>query len=213
MPFFTQNCSSLARFHLLIRLHAERPIDRARNVALRILQLSFRQCRSTRRTPVHWLLSAIDVSAKKHITEHSNLRSFVFLLQREVRRIPVSPHPKPLKLLSLSIHSLSCKVCGDFAQLLRLQTGGFLLATLQNLKLNWKSVAIPTGNQHPAPSTKKLISVDKVLEHFVKRVAHVQRSVRVRWSVVENKLFSIIIPRQLFIDFQRGPQCLQLWLA
>ncbi len=105
------------RFQLaaLIIDYIEFDIDRMARI-LGIFNLRFCKRGIAGRTPVDRFQPLIDIPLVGHCAKYFHLTRFKRRIQSEIRIIPVSDHPKTLKLFPLYIHIVQCKLTAVFAQ-------------------------------------------------------------------------------------------------
>ena len=163
---------------------------------------------------MHRLAPAVNVPLEEHVAEDADLRRLVLGLQRQVGRLPVTPHTVALEGAALRTDRLGCERRRLLAQLDRRESLALrLVHRLEDLELDREPMAVPAGNvAHLAP-TQQLVPVDDVLEDLVQRVPDVQVAVGIRWPVVQHKRRARVLLGELGIDLLLLPEALQLWFA
>ncbi len=158
---------------------------RGRDVA--IFDLRLRERGATRRAPVHRLLAAIEIAARRDFRELADLGRLVGEVHREIWRRPVAEDAEALELVLLDRHETGRVVAAEAADLELRERRLLLLAeTLLDLELDRQPVAVPAGHVRSAIAAHILVLDDDVLHDLVERVAEMDVAVGVRRTVVEH---------------------------
>ena len=164
-----------------------------------ILDLGFSQSRVASLAPVNRLAALVDLAACVHLGEHAHVSSLIAVVEGEVWLVPVAANPEPLELGALHVDVFHRPVVTELAEL-GLRNLGHLLRSelLLDHVLDRLAMTIPAGNVRRVVAAHGLVLDDEVLKHLVVGRAHVDMTVGVRRSVVEDE------SRRVFAAFDRA---------
>ena len=120
--------------------------------------------------------------------------------------LPVTDNAESLKGLHLKIYEILCELLAGSSEL---RNGHFLsvqLVLLDNSALNGHTVVVPAGNKGYLEAAHGLVFVDKVLEHLVENVSHVDVTVGKGRAVVKHeKRLTLILLQRLSVQIDLLP--------
>ena len=158
--------------------------------------------------PINRLFAAIDKALFHDVREQAQFVGFVFLVEREIRIVPIAKDAEPFELHALDINELAGVGVAGVADggggdapvtdctgrrrrrlhfLRRGRRSHGLAHFLRDFEFNRQAVAVPAGNVRRAETAQSLIFDDDVLENLVQRGADVDVAVGERRAVVQDE--------------------------
>ena len=166
-----------------------------------VLNLCLSQCGLVVRAPVNRLLTLVDVTLLSHLAENLNLSSLVIVGQGQVRAIPVADNAQTLKLGTLGIDMIVCKLFTLGAELRSGNLAAIHAVSLDCLTLNRKTMGIPARNVRSLITHHIARTQNKILEDLIQCVTHMQIAVCIRRAVVQNeKRLALVLLHQFMVE-------------
>ena len=174
--------SHLAKFRLrTIGEGKPHPDRRARLLLVFHLRLRQGGMRSVR--PLHWFLALVDRPLLDQSGEDPDDLSLVARIESKVGILPVAKDTQSAKTFALDVDPLAREPFAATPDL-----GRFLIPRLlDDLELDGKSMAVPTGNKGHLATRHGARLHHQVLEHLVERRPHVDVTIRKGGAVVQDE--------------------------
>ena len=165
--------------------------------------------------PMDRLAAAIDYALIEHGLEDLDIRGIVFMIEREIRVIPIAEHAKALEALALQVDVLNSELVAELANLCRGRGVELLGAEhLLDLMLDGLAMAVPTGHIRRLLALHGVIPHDDVFGDLVHGMADVDRTVRIRRAIVKDEfLVPFVFLLQLLVYMVLVPSCQALGLV
>ena len=159
---------------------------------VQVLDFRLGQRRPARDAPIDRFLAAINKTPLDDVREQAQFVRFIFLVEREVRMVPIAEHAEALELRALNVDEPARVRVTRLAD--RGGRGGRvagLAHLLGDFEFDRQAVAIPARHVWRAAAAQGVIFDDDVLEDLVQRVADVDFAIGERRAVVQHKLFAL----------------------
>ena len=171
--------------------HRKLHVDALADMIL-VFDLSLRQRSSARNAPIDRLLPAVNKSLLNDICEQTKFIGFVFLVQREVRIVPIAKNSQALELRSLQVDIFPRVSIAGSPNCGRIDARVAMLPhLLRNFELDRQAMTIPARNIRSVFAAQSLIADYEILQDLVQCVADVHVAIRERRPIVQNKPFCI----------------------
>ncbi len=186
-----------------------------------IFDFSFRERGFLHHRPHDRFRPAIEATVHHELLELGDRCCLRIIGHGEVRIIPVRLDAQTLEPVALHIHPRGGKVATLFAKfknrhLVLVHALGAVF--LFDLPFDRQAMAIPAGHEQRVLSHHLLRANDNVFQDMVQRMAHMDGTIGIRRTIVENEFLSgcALLP-QLFVKIKLGPARqhfrLALWQA
>ena len=169
------------------RLDGKLHVD-GRRLVIVVLDFRFRQGGAALGAPVNRLEPLVHHVLFNEPGELADNGGLVGIIHGEVRLVPVGKYPQPFELFFLNFDKFGGVFPAQLADLAFAEILFLLFQFLAHLMLDRQTVAIPSRNKGSVESLHALDLDDKILEHFVQCMAHMDVAVGIRRSVMENIL-------------------------
>ncbi len=154
-----------------------------------VFDFGFGERSAARDAPIHRLLAAIDEPLLHDVREQAEFVSLVFLVQCQIRIIPIAEHAEALELCALDVDVFARIGFASLADRRGVGAGVAGLAhLLRDLEFDRQAVAIPARDVRRTEAAERFVFDDDVLEDLVKRGADVDIAVGERRTVVQDEL-------------------------
>ncbi len=175
-----------ARRQVLVVGHAEAHVNRRRGLLL-VLHFRLGERRAAVQAPVHRLYALVEVPVLDDAAEGAQLLRLVAGGHGQVRPLPVPQDPQALEVGALQVDLLLRVGAAGRAERLRVELLARAAVLLLHLQLDGQPVAVPAGDVGRVKAVQRAGFDDDVLQDLVDRMADVDRSVRVRRTVVQHE--------------------------
>ena len=168
-------------------VRAKADVDRRRRVVL-VLDLRFGERGLVVDAPQRRAQAFVEVVALRKVRQRLDDRRLELRRDRHVRIVvPAEAHAHAQHLLALVVQPVERALAAGAPQLERIRRAKIQLEVLERLALDRQAVHVPAGHEVGVAAIEQVDLDQRVLEHAVEKMPHVQVAVRIRGPVVQHE--------------------------